>query len=90
MTSSASGLFATLVDRRLGRYDLALAAIPLSFLLAGVAGLALSVPPRLALTAAAVGAVVVADSLFLTPPTPTRGESATPARRRRCPVAGSR
>ena len=76
--SSASGplraLFAALADRRLGRYDLALAAIPLSFLLAGVAGLTLSVPPRLALTAAAaVGAAVVADSLFINPPTRGRG-----------------
>lgn len=76
--SSASGslrtLFVALADRRLGRYDLVLAAIPLAFLLAGVVALALSVPPRLALTAAAaVGAVAVADSLFLNPPTRKRG-----------------
>lgn len=76
--SNASGLlralFGALANRRLGRYDLALAAIPVSFLLAGVAGLALSVPPRLALAAAAaVGAVVVADSLFVNPPTRGRG-----------------
>ncbi len=67
-------LFAAIADRRFGRYDLVLAAIPLAFLLAGIAGLTLSVPPRLALTAAAaVGAVAVTDSLFINPPTRRRG-----------------
>jgi hypothetical protein len=62
-------LFAALVDRRLSRYDLVLAAIPLAFLLAGAIGLTLSIPPRLALAGAAgVGTVAIVESLFLNPP----------------------
>jgi hypothetical protein len=62
-------LVAALFDRRISRYDLVLAAIPLAFLLAGAAGLTLSIPPRLALAGAAgVGAVAVVESLFINPP----------------------
>lgn len=58
------------VPARLSRYDLLLAIIPLAFLLALLAGFALSIPPQLSLVAASViGAVALVDGLFRNPPT---------------------
>lgn len=57
------------VGWRLSRYDLVLAVVPAAFAFALAASTTLSVPPRVALTAAsAVGALVVADALFVHPP----------------------
>lgn len=58
------------LSRPLSRYDLTLLVVPLAFLCALVLGSALSVPTSAALAGAALcGAVVVADALFLNPPT---------------------
>ena len=58
------------LSRSLSRYDLTLLVVPLAFLCALVLGSALSVPTSAALTGAALcSAVVVADALFLNPPT---------------------
>lgn len=55
--------------RSVSRYDLVLAVIPLAFLLSGLAGVALSVPPHLWLAGGSVvGALAVADALFRNPP----------------------
>ena len=60
------------------RYDLVLATIPIAFLVALLAGELLSIPNELPLlTASVVGAVAVADGLFLNPPRrPRRPRSA--------------
>jgi len=51
------------------RYDLVLAAVPLAFVLALVAGLVSSVPVRSAITVAAIaGTAAVVDALFINPP----------------------
>lgn len=57
-------------DKRLSRYDLVLAVIPTAFLLAVLASELLGLAPRTLLGAAGlVGALAVADTLFLNPPT---------------------
>lgn len=57
------------LSRSLSRYDALLAAIPLAFGLALAAGTLLPVEPRTALSVAGlVGALVLADGLFLNPP----------------------
>ena len=56
--------------RSLTRYDLTLLVVPLAFLCALVLGSVLQVSTSAALSGAALcGAVVVADALFLNPPT---------------------
>lgn len=51
------------------RYDLALATIPLAFLLGAIAHLVSPVPLRVALAAGAtVGLLVLVDAVFLNPP----------------------
>lgn len=53
----------------LSRHDLVLVAIPVAFLFALVAGRLLAVPVQGSMTvAAAVGAIAMADALFLNPP----------------------
>lgn len=62
--------FGSLGGGSLSRYDLTLLVIPLVLTLSGIVGAALPVPTRGALVAAALcAAVVVADALFLNPPT---------------------
>lgn len=62
--------------RRLSRYDLVLAVVPVAFLVGLLAvGLA-DVPFRVAMTsAAAVGALALVDGLFLNPPRRPRARS---------------
>lgn len=51
------------------RYDVALLAIPVAFLLAAVAHVVLGVPfAHTAVASAAVGVLVLVDGLFLNPP----------------------
>ena len=53
----------------LSRYDLLLVIIPAAFVGSLAVGHILSIPPRSALTAASVvGALALADGLFLNPP----------------------
>lgn len=58
------------LSESLSRYDLTLLVVPIAFLCALVLNSALPVPTSTALAGAALcGAVVVADALFLNPPT---------------------
>lgn len=57
------------LGRSLSRYDLLLAVIPAAFACSLAAGQLLSVPSSNAMAAASVvGALVLADALFLNPP----------------------
>lgn len=75
MTGSGHTVLATAFKRlvefatSLSRYDLLLIVIPAVFVFSLVVGYFLSVPPQSALAAASVvGALVLADGLFLNPP----------------------
>jgi hypothetical protein len=60
---------------QLTRYDLVLTAIPLAFVLAAIATIALSVPFPAALAVGAAGsAAALADALFVNPPVETETE----------------
>ncbi|WP_459191663.1 hypothetical protein [Halosimplex sp. J119] len=61
-------------DRRLSRYDLLLLVIPAAFLLAFAGSIVTSLPTSAFVAAASlVGALAVADGLFVNPPEPGRG-----------------
>jgi len=61
-------------DRRFSRYDLLLLVIPTAFLLALVGSTVSSLPiSSLMVGASLVGAVAVADGLFVNPPNHGRG-----------------
>jgi len=61
----------------LSRYDLLLAVVPLAFAAMLTVHLIFDVPLRASLTGGAViGAVVLADALYLNPPTSRSGETA--------------
>ncbi|WP_164471709.1 hypothetical protein [Halosimplex salinum] len=61
-------------DRRLSRYDLLLLVIPAAFLFALVGSTVSSFPLSAFMAAASVvGALAVADGLFVNPPEPGRG-----------------
>jgi len=56
-------------DRRLSRYDLLLLVIPVAFCLAFVGSTMTSLPLSMSMAGASVvGALVVADGLFVNPP----------------------